>query len=61
MYLINALLPSAREMMVVTQARDLRQREIVLEYDVSAAWFTRMAWALAGLVVVGGLIAVRRG
>jgi hypothetical protein len=59
-YLANALLPDERDIVVVRQVRDPRQREIRVEYDVRAAVSVRVLWSIAGLVVVAVPLMFRR-
>jgi hypothetical protein len=64
-YLVNALLPADREVTVLAQRRDARQSSAVIEYQVRrgidpGAWLLAGFAALAGLIVLRAVPAVRR-
>jgi hypothetical protein len=52
-YLVNALMPGSRDLVIASQARDPQQREIRVEYDVRSA--PRAWWMLAACVMLGAL------
>jgi hypothetical protein len=58
-YLVNALVPEQREIMVVGQTRDPRQHAIRLEYDVTSAAFGQLAWLVLGSAALSALVAWR--
>jgi hypothetical protein len=58
-YLVNAMVPLSRGVAVTSQMRDVRQREVRLEYEVRAVWATRLTWLTLGLSGVGVLIVSR--
>ena len=58
-YLVNALVPASRDIAMAAQSRDQQQREIRLEYDVSSRWMAQIAWLMASIVGVGGLVVMR--
>ena len=47
-YLANALMPADRKVVVLRQDRDLRQREIRVEYDVAPGWLGQLGWLTLG-------------
>jgi hypothetical protein len=59
-YLVNALVPRDGSVRVTTQTRDAHQREIAVEFDASGAPLPRLAWLLAGVLAVGGLVVLRQ-
>lgn len=55
-YMVNALVPEEDDVDVVRQTRDVRQREVLVEYHVGPYWPAQLAWlgfTAAGLVAVG--------
>jgi hypothetical protein len=58
-YLVNALVPTQRDIMVVGQARDPRQHEIRLEYDVTSAALGQLTWLVLGSAALSALVAWR--
>ena len=59
-YLVNALVPRDGGVAVTSQTRDAQQREIALELDVTEPTLPRLAWLLAGVLAVGGLVVLRQ-
>ncbi len=59
-YLVNALVPRDGGVRVTSQTRDAHQQEIALEFDASGAPLPRLAWLLAGVLAVGGLVVLRQ-
>lgn len=57
-YLVNALIPDTRDIVIASQTRDPRQRELRVDYDVSSA-ATPVWWALAACALLGTLSAQR--
>jgi hypothetical protein len=47
-YLVNALAPDDRALVVVSQARDVRQQRLGVDYDVRSRAFTQLWWVLLG-------------
>jgi hypothetical protein len=58
-FLANALIPESPDIVIASQARDTRQREIRVEYQVKSAP-PRALWMLAAVAVVGALGARRQ-
>jgi hypothetical protein len=59
-YLVNALVPRDSSVRVTTQTRDAHQREITLEFEMTEPSLPRLAWLLAGVLAVGGLVVLRQ-
>lgn len=59
-YLVNALVPRTRDVVVTAQVRDTHQRDFHLDYDVRPAWSARLMWLTLGLSGLGVLIVMRR-
>jgi hypothetical protein len=59
-YLANALMPDDRDVGVVAQTRDPRQREIRIEYDVRPRWSARLLWLVLGAAALSTLIVRRK-
>jgi hypothetical protein len=57
-FLANALIPESPDIVIASQARDTRQRELRVEYEVRSA--PRALWMLAAFAVVGALGARRQ-
>jgi hypothetical protein len=52
-YLVNALMPSDRAIVVVAQTRDAIQRGARIDYNVGPQWAQYAYWPIVGLVVGG--------
>ena len=57
-FLANALIPESPDIVIASQARDTRQRELRVEYEVRSV--PRGLWMLAAFAVVGALGARRQ-
>ncbi len=53
-YLVNALVPDDRDVVVVSQTRHHEQRTVRIDYGVGSRWRAQLLWVLPG---VGGLVA----
>jgi hypothetical protein len=58
-YLVNALIPDMRAVVIVGQRRDVRQREFHLEYLVSDH-ASAIAWSMGALLVIAALAVSRK-
>lgn len=59
-YMVNALIPEDRDVEVIGQTRDARQREVRVEYSVGPRWHARLQWLLVGVAALSVLIVLRR-
>jgi hypothetical protein len=59
-YLVNALVPRDGGVRVMAQTRDDHQREIALEFEKAGSTLPRLAWLLAGVLAIGGLVVLRQ-
>jgi hypothetical protein len=59
-YLVNALVPETRDVVLVAQTRDVHQREIHLDYEVARVWPARLGWLTVGVSGLAVLIVVRK-
>jgi hypothetical protein len=59
-YLVNALVPRDGGVRVTAQTRDAHQQEIALEFEAPGSTLPRLAWLLAGVLAIGGLVVVRQ-
>ena len=58
-YLVNALKPGDRTIVLERQSRDVQQRTIDLEYTVTAGRVGALGWSVLGLSLVLGLVRLR--
>lgn len=59
-YMVNALVPDAAGINVVTQTRDPRQRAVTIEYTVGHQWPARLLSVVAAVATLSALIALRK-
>lgn len=61
-YLVNALVPAASEVIVIRQVRDPLQRTLAIDYDVVRPMWrdTRLLWASIGVLVLAAAAWARR-
>jgi len=59
-YMVNALIPDDRDVGVIGQARDPRQREVRIEYSIGPRWHVRLQWLLVGVAGLSVLTVLRR-
>ena len=60
-YLVNALAAVDRGLVLERQSRDVRQREITLDYSVPPGATGRLAWLSMALLGAVALVTMRRG
>jgi hypothetical protein len=60
-YLVNALVPRDPAVVVLSQARDARQRDVHIAYDVGPHWPSQLLWIIFGVGGLSTLVLLRRG
>jgi len=58
-YLVNALKPADRRLVLERQSRDFHQQAIELEYDIHPGRAGALGWSFLGLALVLGLVRLR--
>jgi hypothetical protein len=58
-YLVNALVPGTRDIVVAAQARDPQQRDFHLDYNIRSTWPARLMWLTLGFSGLAALIVMR--